>query len=86
MVVADLIEGMALVEVVLVAFLSSHPDIPEPFRQTAFTVFGVRTYTMTVGAGGGGGAEGLPGPGYDRKTEENPDQPQVSHILVLPRL
>ena len=54
--------------------LSSHPDIPEPFRQTAFTA-GVRTYTMTVGAGGGGGAEGLPGPNapnYDRKNRGEP--------------
>ena len=41
--------------------LSSHPDIPEPFRQTAFTAVAGRTYTMTVGAGGRAGQEGIVG-------------------------
>ena len=50
--------------------LSTHPDIPSPTRQTAFTT-AVRTYTMTVGGGGGGATEGLPTAG-DRKNRGMP--------------
>ena len=41
--------------------LSSHPDVPSPRRQTAFTAVAGRTYTMTVGAGGRAGQEGIVG-------------------------
>ena len=41
--------------------LSSHPDVPAPRRQTAFTALAGRTYTMTVGAGGLAGQEGIVG-------------------------
>ena len=51
--------------------LSSHPDIPSTYRQTAFTAVAPRIYTMTVGAGGGGGSEGL-AEGFDRKNRGVP--------------